>query len=56
MKVIIEYKNRFVESFTKKSVCLTSDINRAGKYSEAEAKRQIEVKKMIDAKYISIHN
>jgi hypothetical protein len=49
--ILIKSKDRFVESFTKKSMCLTNDINRAGKYSLKVAQKHIGSKK-IDAELI----
>ena len=45
-KVIIKINGGYVESFTKRSVCLTEDINRAGKYSLKVAQSQIDKKKL----------
>jgi len=47
MKVIIKYQGFFVENFTKKSISVTDNINRAGKYSIKTANKHIENKKII---------
>ena len=45
-KVVIKINGRFVESFTKLSMCLTDDINKAGKYSIKVAQTHITNKKL----------
>ena len=43
MKYIIKLANgEFVEQFFKTSICVTSEIKRAGKYTKSIAKKRLE--------------
>jgi hypothetical protein len=46
MKYIIKLNGRFVNQFTKRTVCVTDEINRAGRYSFKAAMKHIEDKKL----------
>ena len=42
MKYIIKLKDgKFVEQFFKASICVTSEVNRAGKYTKSIAKKRL---------------
>jgi hypothetical protein len=46
MKYIIKLNGRFVNQFTKRTVCVTDEINKAGRYSLKVAMKHIEGKKL----------
>jgi len=53
-KVIIKWNGRFVESFTKCSVCVGDLQSRAGIYTEKVAMKRISDKKMTKTEIIYI--